>query len=95
MSKKNNTWEGPGFYGQNYINQQLSKESEIRYCFRTDNDGHLYMINVEDIEEFDEWLTHDWDDWEGKEFCCIDGGVEMWCFITPELIKEYKKGIDE
>lgn len=63
-------------------------KTEQRFNFRQDDDGHHYLIRVNDNAKFDLWLEAApyWDGFEGKEFDedMLSGGVSSYSFTSPE-----------
>jgi hypothetical protein len=67
----------------------------MRQKFVKDDDGHWYLINAEDEEEFRRWVEHiekemsvaDCPRWTGRGFdlYCIAGGPNRWTFEKPIL----------
>jgi hypothetical protein len=60
-----------------------------RYCFRSDDDGHDYLIKVSQQKEFETWLAAGpyWESYDGHDFQedMIPGSVESFSFLNPVI----------
>lgn len=63
----------------------------MRQKFKSDDDGHWFLINAEDEAEFRRWLEHEYsdseEDWQGKDFnpCRIPGHPSHWTFERAQI----------
>lgn len=72
--------------------KKKSKAEPTRMCFVKDDDGHTYLIPVDQREDFEIWMEAGpyWDGYEGPEFdkACIGGSATHYSFIDPKEINE-------
>jgi hypothetical protein len=63
----------------------------MRQKFKSDDDGHWYLINAEDEAEFDQWVEHEESDseepWKGRDFNAdrIPGDPSRWTFERAQI----------
>lgn len=62
---------------------------EIRYRFVRDDDGHTYLIEANQVPEFEKWLAAApyWDGYEGRYFdrYSIGCSPSMYTFTDPKI----------
>tara|TARA_Y100000310_G_scaffold56232_1_gene51641 strand:+ start:47356 stop:47685 length:330 start_codon:yes stop_codon:yes gene_type:complete len=85
-----------------YIKKLESEANQQRYCFKKDDDGHWFLVPVEQAEEFERLLTkcleyeHDSENEKDDPYIKfsyqfdkmgIDGGPYSYSFTNAEKIK--------
>lgn len=68
-----------------------SKAEPVRMCFVKDDDGHTYLIPVDQRKAFEVWMEAGpyWDGYYGPEFddARIGGSATHYSFLDPQEIK--------
>ena len=61
------------------------KPSEQRYCMMNDDDGHTYMVRVEEAEEFERllWETDDNSEAFNNRFSSLSWHPNCYTFTDP------------
>lgn len=68
----------------------MSDQETKRFTFLTDDDGHMYLVEVGKQEEaFLKWLAAApyWENYEGEEFEDIGGDPSRYTFTDPRRHK--------
>lgn len=63
-------------------------KAQQRMCFVKDDDGHTYLIQVDQRAAFETWMEAGpyWEGYEGPEFESIGCSTSCYSFVDPQVI---------